>query len=173
MGAYMAREAGGPDALRGAHAPSLGSPGAALEPGSPLHELPSRNAHPGRPLRTAGHIRTLFRMSARDDVRAPSGPQVVRLEERATPENLRRRRQAARVRRRAQIRRRRIGAATLTGGAKAPSAETEDDWRDLAYDIAAKWPGLQTQDGWYRDYIYGGGRSYCYQPVCRANLGNA
>jgi len=127
-------------------------------------------------------------MSARDDVRAPSGPQVVRLEERATPENLRRRRQAARVRRRAQIRRRRlgalavilivgvavgIGAATLTGGAKAPSAETEDDWRDLAYDIAAKWPGLQTQDGWYRDYIYGGGRSYCYQPVCRANLGNA
>jgi hypothetical protein len=128
-------------------------------------------------------------MSARDDAGTRSAPGVVRLEQRHTPDSLRSRREAALRLRRAQVRRRRIVAlgaillvgvalgsvaAILTGGARsAPDQASGDDWRDLAYDIAAKWPGLQTKDGWYRDYIYGGGRSYCYQTICRANLGNA
>ena len=58
------------------------------------------------------------------------------------------------------------------GGADSPSG-VHDPWRDLAHDIAARWPGLQTRVGWYRDYVYGGGRDFCFARVCRANLGNA
>jgi hypothetical protein len=128
-------------------------------------------------------------MSTRDDAGTGSRPAIVRLEPGHSAEELERRRDEARERRRAQVRRRRITAvalilvvgvglgtvaAVVTGGTKTTStSEPADDWRDLAYDIAAKWPGLQTRDGWYRDYIYGGGRSFCYQTVCKANLGNA
>lgn len=57
---------------------------------------------------------------------------------------------------------------TAPAGAAAPG-----QWRDLARQIAAPWPGLQKGAGWFPDYVYGGGKGFCLKTSCRQGLGNA
>ena len=58
--------------------------------------------------------------------------------------------------------------SAASAGAAAP-----ERWRALAREIAAPWPGLQKKEGWFPDYIYGGGKGFCLKSRCRAGLGNA
>ncbi|CAN5543321.1 hypothetical protein BH20ACT18_BH20ACT18_09700 [soil metagenome] len=58
-------------------------------------------------------------------------------------------------------------------GAPAARAAAPDQWRALARQIADPWPTLQTSEGWYPDYIYGGGKAFCNRRLCRKGLGNA
>jgi hypothetical protein len=60
--------------------------------------------------------------------------------------------------------------ALSAAGARAAAPE---QWRALAREIAAPWPGLQKKEGWFPDYIYGGGKAFCLKSRCRAGLGNA
>jgi hypothetical protein len=46
-------------------------------------------------------------------------------------------------------------------------------WGPLAERIAAPWPDLQSADGTYQDYVYGGGVSFCLVRSCAPGLGNA
>jgi len=58
-------------------------------------------------------------------------------------------------------------------GVPAAGAAAPDEWRGLARQIADPWPGLQRAEGWYPDYVYGGGKAFCGRPSCRKGLGNA
>src|SRR5215208_8150496 len=65
-----------------------------------------------------------------------------------------------------------VVAATATTAAPA-QAEAPQQWRDLAKEMARPWPGLQKSEGWFPDYVYGGGKAFCNTTKCRAGLGNA
>ncbi|MGI8594411.1 MAG: hypothetical protein ACR2ML_08645 [Solirubrobacteraceae bacterium] len=58
-------------------------------------------------------------------------------------------------------------------GAPAAGAAAPEEWRALARQIADPWPALQNREGWYPDYIYGGGKAFCTRRTCRKGLGNA
>jgi hypothetical protein len=64
------------------------------------------------------------------------------------------------------------GLAWALSAASAGAAAPEK-WRALAREMAAPWPDLQKQEGWFPDYIYGGGKGFCLEDRCRAGLGNA
>lgn len=74
-----------------------------------------------------------------------------------------------------------FGSLALLALLVVPAAATRSDtppdprdkWHELARSIADPWPGLQTRAGWYRDYVYGGGKGFCLTTLCRRNLGNA
>ena len=58
-------------------------------------------------------------------------------------------------------------------GAPAAQAAAPEQWRALGRQIADPWPALQNSEGWYPDYIYGGGKAFCNRRMCRKGLGNA
>jgi hypothetical protein len=63
--------------------------------------------------------------------------------------------------------------AVVVATAAPASAAAPQEWRDLAKEMSRPWPGLQKSEGWFPDYVYGGGKAFCNTTKCRKGLGNA
>ena len=64
-------------------------------------------------------------------------------------------------------------AVVAATAAPAAQADAPQQWRDLAKEMARPWPQLQKSEGWFPDYVYGGGKAFCNTTKCRKGLGNA
>jgi hypothetical protein len=66
-----------------------------------------------------------------------------------------------------------VAIAVSAGTPTLAHAAAPARWGALAAEIAAPWPDLQNEDGTYRDYVYGGGISFCAERNCYPGFGNS